>query len=781
MNRSPQKKICSKRIKMLLHICGILAVSTEPSLAISTKPYWFRILVPNNLAPSQIGQAIFREGNYEYIVLAAKLPVRKFALRQVTGIPDATVVHLPGATVLQIPLPLGQDIITTVGNSSFHVDIAKSIASKAMPVSFNKGAINLKCDRSAAVVSMSDPRTGRPLLVGTVLGSCSIKSNLSGPGYRFIPASRGIAVVASSDAITLSPEPSGFVLQAMEPEARLPIGNPFVKPPLTDVSDTPNGINLPQYGIIGLRRRLGIERVAVAEAPPLDRREATFRLARVMLALDMGPEAGAALDRLAQSQPYIVRSAQWQLLHAVSDIVSFHPNKALKHLQKMPKSEDQANFWRGVADAEIYNNQNSGNILRKYINVLSALPVALRGQVTPIVAEALIRSGKIHALEQLFQLFPNEKYLRLEKAELQEKLGNNKNALISYHDIIKSRNNRDAAIAFSRMIMLEYKLNKIDAKSAASLLLNHIYDWRGEHHELSLRLHLAQLQAAYGAWPEAMAGLNRALILFPNETDSINGLRQKFFNTLENDDNLKKMSPLAAAALIEDNMDLIPGSSLGMPVLKILSSKLLDLGLNHPSEKILNTIIKTAKNDREKFELSIDLAKFQIRQNDLDSAQITLNRINNPPLSFDQKRIIDKLNNEIETMKNKNVDEKIFTEEKHKNSELKKIIIDADRKKDWKTEEHALSALARLQIPKSGMLSNSEAQIAVNLAFTASKMHDISKINEIKNDYINRIPAGPQSALFMVITDPPISKKGNLQEAIRKIKNLESVVRDNKK
>ena len=92
-----------------------------------------------------------------------------------------------------------------------------------------------------------------------------------------------------------------------------------------------------------------------------------------------------------------------------------------------------------------------------------------------------------------------------------------------------------------------------------------------------------------------------------------------------------------------------------------------------------------------------------------------------------------------------------------------------------------MSALARLQIPKSGMLSNSEAQIAVNLAFTASKMHDISKINEIKNDYINRIPAGPQSALFMVITDPPISKKGNLQDAIRKIKNLESVVGDYKK
>lgn len=111
------------------------------------------------------------------------------------------------------------------------------------------------------------------------------------------------------------------------------------------------------------------------------------------------------------------------------------------------------------------------------------------------------------------------------------------------------------------------------------------------------------------------------------------------------------MSPLAAAALIEDNMDLIPGSSLGMPALKILSSKLLDLGLNHPSEKIFNTIIKTVKNEREKFELSVDLAKFQIKQNDLDSAQITLNRINNLPLSFDQKKMIDNLNNEIETIK----------------------------------------------------------------------------------------------------------------------------------
>ena len=774
MNFSLRKKIHSKKFKILLHICGILVASTELSLAVSAKLYWFRILVPNNLVPSQIGQAIFREGNHEYIVLAAKLPVRKFALRQVTGIQDATVVHLPSATVLEIPLPSGRDIMLTAENSSFHVDITKSIASKTMPVSFNKGAINLKCDQSAAVVSMSDPRTGRPLLVGTVLGAVSIKSNLSGPGYRFIPASRGIAVVASSDAITLSPEPSGFVLQAMEPEARLPIGNPFVKAPLTEVSDTPNGINLPKYSVIGLRQRLSIERIAVAEAPPLDRREATFRLARVMLALDMGPEAGAALDRLAQSQPYVVRNAQWQLLHAVSDIVSFHPNNALKHLQNMPKGEDQTNFWRGVAGAEIHNNHDAGNILGQYVNVLSALPVILKNQIAPIVAESLIRSGKFHALAHLLKIFPNEKNLQLAKAELQEKIGNNKIALLGYENIIKSNNYRDSAIAFSHMIMIEYNLHKIDARSAASLLLNHIYDWRGEHHELSLRLQVAQLQATYGAWPEAMAGLNRALMLFPGESDLINKLRKKIFLKLENNKILEKMSPLAAAALIENNMDLMQNDNIAIPLLKILYKKLVDLGLSNPSEKISNTIVKNVNNIIDKNRLLIDLAELQMKQNDIESAKITLGRIKKSSLSPDEMNIIDNLNDKVYS--NKYSENKSLEQKKYNINHLKEIIYRSDKNKDWMTEEHALSELAKLQIPKNGILDNADENIVMRLATVASKEHNNSKIKEIRDSYINRIPPGPQGALFMVITGLPLSNKANLNDAIEQIKYLESAV-----
>jgi hypothetical protein len=769
MNRSLRKKMHSKKFRIFLHFFAAFAVINKPSLAFSAKPYWFRILVPNNLVPSQIGQAIFREGNNEYIVLAASLPVKKFALRQVTGIPDASVLHLPDATVLQIPLPLGHDITSTAGDSSFHVDITKSTISKAMPVSFNKGAINLKCDRSAAVVSMSDPSTGRPLLVGTVLGAGSIKSNLSGPGYRFIPASRGIAVVASSDAITLSPEPSGFVLQAMQPEAKLPIGNPFVKPPLTEVSDTPNGLNLPQYSIIGLRQRLGIERIAVAEAPPLDRREATFRLARVMLALDMGPEAGAALDRLAQSQPYVVQNAQWQLLHAVSDIVSHHPNKAQKHLQNLPKDEDQANFWRGVADAEIYNNHDAGNILRQYVNTLSALPVALKNQITPIVAESLVRSNKFHALERLFKIFPNEKNIQLEKAELQEKLGNSKDALLDYSNIIKSRNYRDAAIAFSHMVMLEYKLHKIDAKSAASLLLHHIYDWRGEHHELSLRLQVAQLQADYGAWPEAMAGLNRALILFPTEADSINKLRIKLFATLGNNHLFDKMSPLAAAALIEDNMDLIPSSTIAIPTLNILSRKLAELGLSNPAKVITDTAIKTMSNNHQLNTILVDLARLQIKNKNLDAAKYILDKITKNRYFSENKRNIDDLYKKIATYNTIEESKKRIS----KNND-KSILIGENKNNNFSSEEGSLSRLTKIQIPKIGELNKANVQVVMKLAIAASKMHNLPLLKKIRDNYINRIPPGPQSALLMVITNPPLSKTANLKEALSQIRVLEN-------
>nr|WP_214006292.1 hypothetical protein [Acidocella sp. C78] len=141
--------------------------------------------------------------------MAGSFPIKAYALKKITGNQKAAVIHLQNSTVLKIPTPAGQSLSTQAGKQLNPCQPDPIGAPKQRQDFFRQGLYKPRCTDAGPIVTMADPQTGRPLLIGTVTGTTALSDAPSGPGYRFLPTSRGIAVIASSDEVALSRQLAG--------------------------------------------------------------------------------------------------------------------------------------------------------------------------------------------------------------------------------------------------------------------------------------------------------------------------------------------------------------------------------------------------------------------------------------------------------------------------------------------------------------------------------------------------------------------------------------------
>ncbi|HQT62491.1 MULTISPECIES: hypothetical protein [unclassified Acidiphilium] len=771
MTRARLRRTKKRKLGYFACISLALCGSMPHAKGSDSSSYWFRILVPDNLVPSNIGQSIFKEGDDTYLILADNFPIKAYALRKITGNQKASVIHLQNSTVLKIPTPPGQSLSTQPGTSSIHVNLTPLVPQKNVKVSFDKGFINLYCSDAGPIVTMADPQTGRPLLVGTVTGSTALSDAPSGPGYSFLPTSRGIAVIATSDEVALSRQPDGFSLGALKAGVGLPIGSPLLVPPLTAAARTPDGLDLPRYNLIGLRQRLGLQRIAVTRAPALDKQEPTFKLVRVMLALDMGPEAAGALDRLAQTQPLVTKDPQWSLLHAVADIISNKPDSALNYLENIKSNTNITKILSGISLAQKGKYTESISGIKSGINYILSLPTPIRNHILPIVAKSLIKTNNFDTFKQYMKFFPNNSILNFYKGEYYEKSGNLNKALSVYENLLHSRNNMAFGLANSRKIYLEYKTHKLSAHSAASQLLRHVYDWRAPKHELNLRMNISKLYAKAHDWPSAMSELKRDLELFPADAATINSLREKLFSKLLESGQLSKLAPLGAVSILQNNIDLLPDSKNEMKAVSELNSDLKQLGLSDNLSTPLQYLINKNKNPKNISKLGLILANQQYDDNNFTLAKKTIDRTNSSFADDDVTRkrqalsqlITDKLDpsttNHPSTSKNN-----LITAARHSHAQ-----------KNWGQEEDSLSRYASKFLRGKSKLNKKQAEIINQLATAAYKNNDQKKIDNLRQHYLKKMPLGPEAALFQIITSQPLSNNSDLEDAINKIRALENI------
>lgn len=744
----------------------------RPAFADSTSSYWFRIMVPDNLVPAQIGRAVFRLRSDEIMVFSAALPVRQSALRQITGLEAASVTHLPGATVLRIPLPSGQTVDLAAGGSSFHVIFGTGKNLVSITPDFNRGRLEFSDTSTGPIIAIADRRRDQPLLVGTVKNDAALDRRLRGPGYETIPASQGLVVAAESDELALNPTSVGFSLAAMTPAFPIPVGNPPVLAPRSVAPRRPGALDLPIATIIELRRRMAADRRRIAAAPPLDRRGASLHLARVMLALDLGPEARGVLTDLVRTDPASLEDKQRLALLAASDVLADRPAEAMAEWPHQNGNPYDSDLWIGLAAAEAGDTGKAAPLIGRSVIPLGALPALVRAQVAPIAAETLIAAKQLQPAQALLGELPHAGYLALARAEFEEAGNQDKIALASYRALFDDRNLRTAGIARTRAIMLRYHERRIGARIALARLSRHVYDWRGVRHEVNVRLAIARLRAKTGAWPQAMAGLNRARQLFPDQDRQIDAVRHALFDEMNASGALARMKPLAAVAVIQNNTDLIPAGPKGAAVLQLLSKSLLALDLPDQAASIMRRLVAQAPDAESRARLGLSLARIDLEAGHAKQAKAALDATMAKGLSSRLLASRATAAGEIGARLDSAMALASLTVPEDSKT-LAVAALKAAKHHDWPVAQTAWRRVAGLKVPPRGPLDSEQAHIVIQWAAAAVQAKDEPAVALLRTRYKSRLPAGREAALFDTITGAPLERRQTLAKALDQIAAIE--------
>ncbi|OYW02400.1 MAG: hypothetical protein B7Z58_08005 [Acidiphilium sp. 37-64-53] len=742
--------------------------------ATSDPSYWFRVLLPPNLVPAQIGHASFRLGSNDILIFAADLPVQLAALQQITKIQTVAVHHLPNATVLTIPLPPGQTLNAISAQNSFHVVLGKPVGTKSINPSYAHGHILFPASAPGAVITVALPDRSEPLLVGTVMNNAALGLALQGPGYATIPAVSGVVVAAASDDLAMSPDHAGFVLASSDQSAPLPVGNPPVSGTLTASPDHIGGLDLPHGTIQALRSRMEQAQRRIAAAPPLARHDQSLRLARVLLSLGLGPEAEGVLVDMLRSDPAAADDPKRVALLAVATVLA-HRSMPPPAASSPPTGATPTDrLWRGLALAEQGDATKAAPMITPGLSRLIAAPALLRHQVAPLTAETLLAGGAVVPAKILLNTLPHEHNLALARAELLESEHHPHAALLAYHALLDSPDQRTAGIARFRSIMLRAQLHQIDARTAAAALGRHVYEWRAPRHELNVRIARARLLATAGQWPQAFTDLRRANHLFPSQTTKILPVRQALFKRMIASQALKRLSPLAAVSVINGNLDLIPPGDAGVPILGILSDRLIALGLPDQAAGVLRQVIAHSSDDEMRAHAGYILAGLELTAHHLTKAQAALTATDSPDISapLASSRVL--LATEIAAREGGGTDLTSLTRSPDPNA-VRVATQVAAKRRDWPALEQAERKLAAVTIPATGPLDHQQAQTVLQWAVAASHLKDGSTLAQLREAYQSRLPPGRAADLFATITAAPLPAQTGLSQALAQIAAIERV------
>ncbi len=774
MSRSPlpSRASCALIIGLLLtNLAGPRAfaqTTSDPS-------YWFRILLPPDLVPAQIGHASFRLGSNNIMIFAADLPVQLAALQQITNIQTVAVHHLPNATILTIPMPPGQSINAIPAQNSFHVVLGKPAGTKSINPSYAHGHIVFPASAPGAVITVALPDRSEPLLVGTVMNNAALGLDLQGPGYATIPAISGVVVAAASDDLAMTPSHAGFVLASTDRTAPLPVGHPPVSGTLTAAPDHTGGLDLPHGTIQALRARMEQAQRRIAEAPPLARRDQSLRLARVLLSLGLGSEAEGVLVDMLRSDPAAAEDPKRLALLAVASVLA-HRTIPTPSPSSPPAAQTPTDrLWHGLALAEQGDATKAAPMITPGLPRLIAAPVLLRRQVAPLAAETLLAGGAVMPAKTLLDALPHEHNLALARAELLQSEQHPHAALLAYHALLDSPDQRTAGIARFRSIMLRAQLHQIDARTAAASLGRHVYEWRAPRHELNVRIAMARLLATAGQWPQAFTDLRRASHLFPDQAGKqILAVRQTLFKQMIASQALKGESPLATVSVLHDNLDLIPPGDAGVPILNMLSDRLIALGLPDQAAGVLRQVVAQSSDDETRAHAGYVLAGLELAAHHLTKAQSALNATAAPDISATLAASRALLATEIAAREGASADLTSLT----RSPDPKAIRVAtqvAAKRRDWPALEQAERKLAAVTVPATGLLDHQQAQTILQWAVAASHLKDGSTLAQLRQAYQSRLPPGRAADLFATITAAPLPTQTGLSQALAQIAAIERV------
>ena len=577
-----------------------------------------------------VGVAALRRGEQALLILDTDRPFEFGGLLREPAFAGIQAQALAGGTLVTWPLASAMQLALRQQGSDWHVSLVprQHPAATAVPplrIELENGRAILHAARPSRVITLNDPLTGVPLLVGTVVQPAPRQAVTRGMAeLDLLETFLGVAVLARADRVALRTGAERFLLSVQGGGVAL-AGMPS-DGQLGALGMT-RSFDMPGQPVAALLERLRAQQAAVASAAPLMRGEPRLEAAQTLLALGLPQEAQAMLGLAAQENPQSAQDHRQAFLTGMAALLAGRPHEAAGLDAELPAS-DEIILWRGLRAAMQGDAQGAAAPLAATLPLLQSYPEGLRRRLLAVAAEALIDGGEPAAGRRVIEAAGEEPSLLLARAMLEEVSGQPARALEAYEAAAGSRDRLMRARALRRGVELRLATGRLDAAGAARALEGMLFAWRGDAQELATRERLAALRREAGDPRAALALLRETEAIFPEQAALLRApIQAAFLQALEAE------PPLGAVALYDAHPELLPGGEPGEAMLSLLTERLTALDLSERAAALLRRAMERQPPGEGRAALGARLATLLLEERDAQGALSALAASSAPRLS----------------------------------------------------------------------------------------------------------------------------------------------------
>ena len=726
--------------------------SPTPSVATPVAPRPASVLLP--FEPG-VGAATFHRAGAGLAVFDQRMPL-DLALLGGTALAGATVQLGQAVTVLTVALQPNQALALSREPKGWRVTVnANDVPAASLTAEARPAELLLKLDNPGQVVTILDPSTGLALLVGTVNPVSGAGPAMSParrtPGYALLPTWLGVAVEPLSDMVELRVAADGFVLAS----PGIPSADTAPAPPTGEVFS--RRFDLPDLPLPALLQRLKAQVAAAAAAPPRARTTDRMAAARSLLSLGLATEAQALLALIATEDPAAAADANVTGLLAIAALLAGRSPEAGGLDDPRLDGSDDIILWRGLRDAMRDTDPEAGRGLARLLPLANVYPTAIRNRLRPFVVESAVAFGQAASVASALDKL-DDATLGFARALQSERSGDTPAALLAFDALAAGRDQLTQVRAGVRAAELRLRDSLLTPAQAADALERYAAIWRGDARESRIRLRVAELRTAAGAFRPALEMLRDTERLFPELQPAIRAAMATVFQAMVAQPQV--VPAIEFITVASDYAGLLP-NSVGNGISTLLADKLSALDLPGRAGPMLATLAANTPAGPARATIGTRLAQMQLEDEAYSAVVATLDASDAselPPAMVEQRTLLRASANAARG-DIPNAITGLVALGTAGADDLRATLL--SQAADWKGSSMALAELAAKIIPANGPLSEAMQDIVLRQATSAMQANDTALLAELRHRYGTRL-GGARADLFHLLAAGPLRSPSDL-------------------
>jgi len=622
----------------------------------------------------------------------------------------------------------------------------------------------LRVARPGRSMTVLDPETGSPLLVGTLReAGQAVAIGRRQPEFQLLPAMLGVAVLPRGDNIQLRALNDRFILQASGMDS-LRLGADAGREPLAEAATLSRVMDLPSANAAILLERLRTASANIAAAGPLGRSEARRHAAETLLALGMAQEAQAMAILALQEDPRAGADARLVMVQAAAALVAGREAEARQLENPQMPSTDETTLWRGFLAAARGDHAVAGPAIAASLPLLLSYPRPLAQRLTPIAMESLAAAGELTAANRLLEADPDNASLNLARGMIAEADGRIDDALAAYRQAIQGRDRLRRARAIRRSVELRLAVGQLDTAGAIAELEAALFAWRGDADEMNARIRLAELQREAGNGRAAFELLQETQRFFPERAADLRPhLRAAFAAALQS------APPLNAASFYDAHPEYLPEDEAGIRSVIILAERLVALDLVDRASAVLRDASARLTDPAARRPVSTKLAAIRLAEGDAPGALAALDAATDGNGQEIERTLL--RGRALARTGNRRLAEGLLSELGDDGAEALAEIRAAAQ--DWLGAASAMMNHIDAKVPPApAPLNATMRRDLARAAAYAAMANDKATAEQLRDNYGARMQGGPLAEAFTLLTGESLRGVQDLPRLQREISQL---------